>query len=94
MQDFGALPEAFLTTAPCCHTINDRGEVVGFSIDGTTFAFTALIWKDKTPVDLNKLIPANSGWYLQAALSINNAGEIVGYGLKNGIVRAFLATPR
>jgi probable HAF family extracellular repeat protein len=94
MQDFGAFPGAFLTTAPCCHSINERGEMVGFSIDGTTFGFTALIWKDKMPVDLNTLIPANSGWYLQAASSINDAGEIVGYGLINGNVHAFLATPR
>ena len=94
MQDLHAFPGAIVTSATCCHTINDRGEMVGFSLDGTTFASRALIWQDKMPVDLNTLIPANSGWYLQAASSIDNAGEIVGYGLKNGSVHAFLATPR
>ena len=66
MQDFGAFPGAIVTVPPCCHTINDRGEMVGFSIDGTTFSPPALIWRDKVPVDLNTLIPAGSGWYLQA----------------------------
>jgi probable HAF family extracellular repeat protein len=83
-----------VTVAPCCHTINNSGEVVGFSIDGTTFNSRALIWRDKVPVDLNTLIPKNSPWYLQSALSINDAGEIVGYGSINGNVHAFLAVPR
>jgi probable HAF family extracellular repeat protein len=94
MQDLGAFPGAVVTLAPCCHTINDRGEVVGLSIDGTTFSSRALVWQDKMPVDLNTLIPADSGWYLQSALSINDAGKIVGYGTINGNVHAFLAIPR
>jgi len=43
--------------------------------------------------DLNTLIPANSGWYLQTASSVNDAREIVGWGLIGGNVHAFLATP-
>jgi len=78
----------------CCNTINDGGEVVGFSIDGTTFESRAIIWQHKVPMDLNTFIPKGSPWYLQAAQSINNAGEIVGQGLINGAVHAFLATPR
>jgi len=31
MRDIGTLPGAFVTIAPCCHTINNRDEVVGFS---------------------------------------------------------------
>jgi len=94
MQDLHAFPGAIVTSATCCHTINDRGEMVGFSIDGTTFASRALIWQDNMPKDLNSLIPKDSGWYLQAATSIDNAGQIVGYGFINGSVHAFLATPR
>jgi hypothetical protein len=45
------------------------------------------------PVDLNTLIPNDSGWYLQGALSINDAGEIVGYGLIDGNLHGFRATP-
>jgi probable HAF family extracellular repeat protein len=94
MQDLGAFPGAVLTVAPCCHTINNRGAVVGFSIDGTTFGSRALIWQGKVPMDLNGFIPAGSPWYLQNASSINDAGEIVGWGTINGEVHAFLATPR
>jgi hypothetical protein len=94
MQDLGAFPGAVATIIPCCNTINDRGEMVGFSIDGSTGNTRALLWQEKVPMDLNNFIPAGSPWYLQAALSINAAGEIVGYGLINGNVHAFLATPR
>src|ERR1019366_4868020 len=80
------------TVAPCCKTINDAGEVVGFSIDGMG-NFTALVWQNKVPVDLNTLVPAGSPWYLQNACSVNDAGEIAGQGLINGEVHAFLATP-
>ena len=82
-----------MTGASCCNTINNRGEMVGFSIDGTTFNSRALVWQGKTPVDLNTLIPKGSPWYLQAADSVNDFGEIVGQGLINGQVHAFVAIP-
>ena len=92
MQDLGTLPGAVVTAAPCCNSINDRGEVVGFSIDGSG-NIRAVQWQDKVEMDLNTLIPADSPWYLQQASSINDVGEIVGSGLINGNVHAFLATP-
>jgi len=94
MQDYGAFPGAIITVAPCCRTINDSGQIVGFAIDGTTFNSTALVWQGAVPVDMNTLIPPNSGWFLQAAQSINNDGKIIGYGTINGETHAFLATPR
>jgi probable HAF family extracellular repeat protein len=93
MQDLGAFPGAIVTVAPCCRTINDRGQIVGFAIDGTTFNSRAILWQDKVPVDLNTLIAASSGWYLQGAASINDAGQIAGFGLINGNAHAFLASP-
>jgi probable HAF family extracellular repeat protein len=93
MQDLGTLSGAVVTVASCCHTINNQDDVVGFSID-TTAKMTAFLWRDNVMTDLNTLIPANSGWYLQAASSINDAGEIVGWGLIGGNVHGFLATPR
>lgn len=92
MRDLGTLSGAIVTVASCCHTINNRKQVVGFSID-TTGNMTAFLWQDNVITDLNTLIPANSGWYLLAASSVNNAGEIVGWGLIDGDVHAFLATP-
>ena len=91
MQDIGAFPGAFATIPACCKTINDRGEIVGFAIDAT--GPRALIWQNNVPVDLNTLIPANSGWYLQFTASINNAGEIAGQGIINGEVHAVLLSP-
>lgn len=92
MQDYGAFPGAFLTVPPCCNTLNDRGEMAGFALDPSGNSL-ALVWVNKAPVDLNTLIPNNSGWYLQVAESINDDGQIAGYGLTDGHVHAFLATP-
>ena len=44
-------------------------------------------------IDLQTLIDPAAGWDLQGALSINDAGQIVGYGLRNGAQRAFLLNP-
>ena len=44
-------------------------------------------------VDGNDLIPADSGWALQDATGINDAGEIVGDGVIDGQDHAFLLTP-
>ena len=94
MHDLGTLPGAFATIAGCCRTLNNKGQVVGFSIDGETFESRAFLWENNVITDLNKLIPAGSGWELQGAYSINDAGAIVGQGLRDGNVRAFLAIPR
>ena len=77
---------------PCCKTINDRREIVGFMFDvnGNSHAF---IWKDGVMVDLNDLIPKSSPWMLQSAAGINESGQIAGQGLIHGEVHAFLATP-
>jgi probable HAF family extracellular repeat protein len=91
-QDLGGFPGAGLTVAPCCNTINDRGQIAGFAVDSTGNSF-AFLWQDHQWRNLNKLIPQNSHWNLQAAESINNAGEIAGTGLLDGKVRAFLAIP-
>jgi probable HAF family extracellular repeat protein len=93
MQDLGIFTGAIETAATCCNSINNRGEVVGISVD-ENFNTRALLWRNDVMYDLNALIPAGSPWYLQSAASINDAGEIVGWGSINGKVHAFLATPR
>jgi probable HAF family extracellular repeat protein len=93
MIDLGAYPGAAVTVAPCCNTNNNNGPIVGFSIDGTTGNSRALLWQNLQIYDLNGLIPTNSPWYLQQALSINDAGEIAGFGLIGGNVHAFFAIP-
>ena len=45
-------------------------------------------------VDLNTVIPADSGWVLQFADSINDREEIVGFGVNSkGKTHAFLLAP-
>ena len=44
-------------------------------------------------VDLNTLIPLNSGWFLREARGINDQGMIVGNGTLNGVERGFLLAP-
>jgi len=78
LQDIGTYPaDAFITVSPCCNNINDRGQIVGFSID-SSFNQRLLLWqdKDKAPVDLNSLLPVDSPWYLLSPGGINSAGEI------------------
>jgi probable HAF family extracellular repeat protein len=93
MQDLGTLAGDFLSVAPCCHTINNRRQVVGFSIPGPLGSGRAFLWQDGAMFDLNTLIPKGSPWYLQQALSINDDGQIVGFGMIGGNIHAFLATP-
>lgn len=77
-QDLGTYPsDSFITVAPCCNNINDRGQIVGFSVD-SNFNQRALLWEDlnTAPVDLNGLLPADSPWYLLSPGGINAHGEI------------------
>jgi len=76
--DLGTYPvDAFITVAPCCNNVNDRGQIVGFYID-SSFNQRALLWEDKdqAPIDLNSLLPVDSHWYLLSPGGITNSGEI------------------
>lgn len=96
MLDYGAFPGAVATIVPCCHTNNDRGEIVGFSVEPTnSYGGRALIWRGNEPKDFNDFI-LNPGpfVYLTSAFSINDAGEIVCQGITNvGELHACLAVP-
>jgi probable HAF family extracellular repeat protein len=93
MHDLGTIIGDFASAAPCCHTINNRHEIVGFSCPGPNGMCRAFLWQGKDPLDLNALAPG-SPLYLQQALSINDAGQIAGFGVTNsGETHAFLATP-
>ncbi len=66
--------------------INDAGQVVGDS------AQHAFLYQGGTLTDLNGLLPPDSGWMLEQARAINDAGQIVGYGSINGRTHGFLLT--
>jgi len=46
-------------------------------------SFRAFMWKNGTGIDLNTLIDSASGWVLLSAKTINDSGQIVGYGTYN-----------
>jgi probable HAF family extracellular repeat protein len=77
-------------------SINNFGKIVGNSTIDNTNSPTSrrpFLWENGVMKDLNRLIPANSGWFLDFAHSINENGQIVGEGIINGQSHAFLATP-
>jgi probable HAF family extracellular repeat protein len=73
--------------------INDNGQVVG-SIGNSGGDNRAFLYSGDTMQSLSSLIiPVNSGWVLQGATAINNAGQIVGYGTRTNKTHAFLLNP-
>jgi probable HAF family extracellular repeat protein len=91
IHSLGTLPGG---TTSGGYGINDSNQIVGFSNTATS-ASDAILWTQKGGMkDLNSLIPPNSGWALVLANSINNAGQITGYGTINGANHAFLLTPQ
>jgi probable HAF family extracellular repeat protein len=71
------------------YALNDLGQVVGSSINGFSQQ-DAFLYSSGAITDLNSLLPANSGWQLQAATGIDDSGQIAGVGLLNGQAHAFL----
>lgn len=68
--------------------INNSGVMVGLGEGGAT------LFEKREAIDLNTLIPADSGWTLTSANGINDAGQIVGFGkYKDSDMRAFLLSP-
>jgi hypothetical protein len=75
--------------------MNEAGVAVG--VFGPSDDRHAALYEHGKIFDLNKLIPAGSGWVLTKASDISNAGVVVGDGVHNGQPRGFildLAAPR
>jgi probable HAF family extracellular repeat protein len=82
--------------------INNAGQLVGYSWFDPAPSLVAIdsandrafVYTPQTGVvDLNTLIDPSSGWVLNDANSINNVGQILGYGTIGGQWHAFLLTP-
>lgn len=95
IQDLGALPGDNCSIA---WAINEKVQVVGFSSTqeiGTTGScfdnvsattdIRAALWEDGTVVDLNDLIPPDSGVLLVIAKQVNERGEIAVVGNPPGV---------
>jgi len=92
MKDLGALYQYSTGRA-----INSAGLVVGSAnvrSASTLMVYHAVLFRRTGPVDLNRLIPARSGWVLSEATGVNDSGQIVGYGSFHGVDHGFLLTPR
>ncbi len=91
IQDLGTLPGDTYSVAI---RINDRGEVVGVSLDAN-FNSRAVLWKNGMPLDLKNLVVSNpASLTLQLAWAINSSGRIVGLAATStGEVHGFLAIP-
>jgi probable HAF family extracellular repeat protein len=79
MTDLGTVGGSYSSA----YAINNRGQVVGEAANAAG-SWVAFLWQDGVMKDLNSLLPDGSGWVLDSAQFINDAGQIVGFGTLNG----------
>ena len=72
-------------------SINDEGQIVGRGASST--ANSAYLLEDGVFYDLNDLIPAESGWQIFDATSINDSGVILAAGGRGNGVEVLVLTP-
>lgn len=76
------------------YALNSLGQVTGTSVTAAAgLEYHAFLYTDGAMYDLNSLIDPQSGWELIEATSINDRGQITGYGLFEGRPRGFLLSP-
>jgi probable HAF family extracellular repeat protein len=101
VTNLGTLPSDGLGSEPGLTSfatdINDSDQVVGSSWLVTALTSLALpekyhafVWENGLMTDLNDLIQPDNGWVLTQATALNDNGDIVGIGLKNGLKHGFL----
>ncbi len=75
------------------YAINDYGHIVGTSaiVSGSNETH-AFLYVDEEMIDLNDLLPIDSGWDRLYPHDINNFDQIVGEGYIAGVKHAFLMT--
>jgi probable HAF family extracellular repeat protein len=88
MQDLGTLGVSWSVACD----INNNGQVVGNYFAGPDVH--AFLYSNGAMADLNVFLPSGIGWMLKEAWSINESGEIVGWGYNpEGAYHAYLLTP-
>jgi probable HAF family extracellular repeat protein len=78
------------------NAINAAGQIVGTADPHCVPCANPVAWLREPGgalTDLNTLIPTGSGWTLEQANGINDRGQIVGAGLHNGALHAYLLSP-
>lgn len=95
MQDLGTPPG---TSFGGPGAINIMGQVVGAACPlgcPSQELVHAFSWSASTGwLDLNSLIPVDSGWILENVSAINGTGQITGQGFINGQYHAFVLKPK
>jgi probable HAF family extracellular repeat protein len=74
--------------------INEAGQIVGGSTLRGERMSHPFLWQNGQMLDLNTLLPKDSGWILVSATDINDRGQICGMGVYRGKQHAFLLTPQ
>lgn len=72
--------------------LNDAGQIVGTSGADGWADQRAFLYENGVMHDLNDFVTGAAGWTLIEATSINELGQIVGYGFFNDASHAFLLT--
>lgn len=88
-----ALPPLANGKPSCALAINNADVAVGRAHNASG-AQRAVIFKGQQVKNLNQLLaPGSTGWTLLEAVGINDSGVIVGNGLYNGVMQAFVLQP-
>jgi probable HAF family extracellular repeat protein len=76
-------------------SINNRDEIVGsWGIQrGIDYRYGGFLYHGGPRTEISELLPAGSGWSILTADYINDAGQIVGIGMRNGVRKFYLLTP-
>ena len=82
------------SVSQCLLGASNPGEFVGMSTVAGDSEYHAFITIDGVMTDLNPQIPPGSGWLLEYAYGLNERGQIVGGGHRDGVaqIRAFVLT--
>jgi probable HAF family extracellular repeat protein len=96
-RDMGMRPIAPVgsDTNDIAFDLNERGQVVGQSVNANSGAARAFFWQNNRIGDLNALAIQPTSLYLTLAQGINDEGEITGTAIDTttGAVVGFLAVP-
>jgi probable HAF family extracellular repeat protein len=80
MVDLGTLGG----TQSYAYGVNDQGSAVGYSYITGNAATHGFMYANGILVDLNSLLPIGSGWTINQAYAIDDAGDILGIGTLAG----------
>jgi probable HAF family extracellular repeat protein len=91
MTDLGTLGDLPFSVAT---NLNNLGQAVGYASLSSGEDIRPFLYGDGQIIDLNSLIDKGSSWTVRFVNSINDAGQIAGFGVnQDGVGHALLLTP-